>query len=41
MNTLAYLALSSVMKEKSFIKLTPDVNFYKTFFSLVAEAPGK
>jgi hypothetical protein len=28
-NTLAYLALSSATKEKSFITLTPDVNVFK------------
>ncbi len=31
-NTLAYLALSSALKEKSFITLTPGVHFIKTFF---------
>jgi hypothetical protein len=30
-NTLAYLALSSAMKEKSFITLTPGANVIKKF----------
>jgi hypothetical protein len=32
-NTLAYLALSSAMKKKSFITLTPGVNFIKLFLA--------
>jgi hypothetical protein len=30
-NTLAYLASSSAMKEKSFITLTPGAQYFKTF----------
>jgi hypothetical protein len=38
-NTLAYLASSTVTKEKCFISLTPGVDATKTFF-FVTEAPG-
>jgi hypothetical protein len=42
MNTLAYLASSSAMKEKSFTKsfitLTPGVNVIKNFFVADDEA---
>jgi hypothetical protein len=34
-NPIAYWALSLVIKEKSFITLTPGQNFYKTFFFFV------
>jgi hypothetical protein len=35
--TLAYLALSSAMKEKSFITLTPGVNIVKFIFFVADE----
>jgi hypothetical protein len=42
-NTLAYLALSSVMKwKKSFITLTPGINVVKLFYSsLLTAEPNK
>ncbi len=40
-NTLAYLALSSVMKEKGFITLTPGVNHINLFSSSLMTRPSK
>ncbi len=40
MNTLAYWASSTVMKEKSFITLTPGINVIK-LFSFVADDEAK